>query len=159
MRLNGKIAALLRGAGGWLASKASAIWNYSVDPPQRHLKFYFWIVLAVSVAGYFLWAPLFGGIKRVASPAPITIPAADRFAMLPLANIPECTNAGEVEKLRTLLFDMTETAKGKAERVLVLEAEVAKLKAEAGKDVGTWRRKRKPVSTSAREDLRETLAR
>jgi hypothetical protein len=159
MRLNGKIAALLRGAYGWLASKVSAFWNYSVDPPQRHLKVYFWVVLVISVAGYFLWAPLFGGIKRVVSPAPITIPAADRFAMLPLANIPECSNTGEVEELRTLLFDMTAIAKDKAERVVTLEAEVAKLKAEAGKDVGTWRRKRKPVSTSAREDLRETLAR
>jgi hypothetical protein len=159
MRLNGKIAALLRGAGGWLASKASAIWNYSVDPPQRHLKVYFWVVLVISVAGYFMWAPLFGSIKRVVSPAHVTIPAADRFAMLPLATIPECSNAGEADELRTLLFDMTAIAKLKAERVATLEAEVARLKEEAGKDVGTWRRKRKPVSTSAREDLRETLAR
>jgi hypothetical protein len=143
----------------WARNIVVYYFNLVVDPPPAAIKWYVLAVLVIAVGGGIMLGPLFGGVKRVVSPAPITIPAADRFAMLPLANIPECTNAGEVEKLRTLLFDMTETAKGKAERVLVLEAEVAKLKAEAGKDVGTWRRKRKPVSTSAREDLRETLAR
>jgi hypothetical protein len=143
----------------WARDTVVYYFNLVVDPPPAAIKWYILAVLAIAIGGGIMLGPLFGGIKRVVSPAPITIPAADRFAMLPLANIPECSNAGEVDELRTLLFDMTVIAKNKAERVVSLEAEVAKLKAEAGKDVGTWRRKRKPVSTSAREDLRETLAR
>jgi hypothetical protein len=143
----------------WARNIVVYYFNLVVDPPPAAIKWYVLAVLVIAVGGGIMLGPLFGGVKRVVSPAPITIPAADRFAMLPLATIPECSNAGEADELRTLLFDMTAIAKGKAERVVALEAEVAKLKAEAGKDVGTWRRKRKPVSTSAREDLRETLAR
>jgi len=118
-----------------------------------------WLEPYIRVVALVLTVGLVGWAAWVIRHPHVTIPAADRFAMLPLATIPQCSNAGEVDNLRTLLFDMTAIAKGKAERVVTLEAEVAKLKAEAGKDVGTWRRKRKPVSTSAREDLRETLAR
>ncbi len=62
--LKAKISALLR----WVGDTFAYGWNYVVDPPPRHLKFYFWLVLAGSLAGYFLWAPIFNGVKSFVAP-------------------------------------------------------------------------------------------
>ena len=52
----------------WVWGYVASWWNYVVDPPPRHLKVYFWLVVAISVAGYFVLAPVVGAVKWVFSP-------------------------------------------------------------------------------------------
>ena len=56
LKLN--ILAVLR----WVEDMFAYGWNYVVDPPPRHLKFYFWLVLAGSLGGYLLWAASVNGV-------------------------------------------------------------------------------------------------
>jgi hypothetical protein len=52
----------------WVWDYIVSWWNYVVDPPARHLKVYFWVVVGVSLAGYFVWAPVVGALKWMFSP-------------------------------------------------------------------------------------------
>lgn len=69
--LKSKALAVLR----WVKDLFASGWNYTVDPPPAHLKAYFWLVLAyfwlvlaISIGGYFLWAPIVNGFKWFAGP-------------------------------------------------------------------------------------------
>ena len=62
--LKAKISALLR----WVEDTFAYCWNYVVDPPPRHLKFYFWVVAVIFIGGCTFGTTIVNGVKSFVAP-------------------------------------------------------------------------------------------
>lgn len=119
------------------------------------LEPYIRVAVLVAALGTVAWAMWI--IRHPPRPAV----SAPRFALAMPTPAPACPDVSlDMQQCQSVAFSMTAIAKAQKERIAVLEAEIAAMKAaNPANPPVTYKRKRKEVLTSARDEMQKALAR